>query len=247
MHALLITLFLTGSGDAHGMKTQALAQPPEIHCNQPLTPVILVADGSSDWPGQAASRIAGELKVELDSCRRLEMARFDAGPVLETSFAVTGENRDLVMVKPRTPMREAMETGFLWLIDAPSPHTMVVIAHDQFYPTSLSPDRLLDLARRTETKVHTIHLESTPTRREVFRRLGRSLRQRLVWGVEVLGLGERGYSPADTARLLKVMADATGGKTCVATGERAGIDCARLVATEIVSSPGGAPSSHRAE
>jgi hypothetical protein len=49
-------------------------------------------------------------------------------------------------------------------------------------------------------------------------------------------LGERGYSDRDTARLLKIMADATGGKACVRTGEAwTGIACTNAIADKIMS------------
>jgi hypothetical protein len=236
MYTLFLTMFLSGTIGAHRMTPQGAEQPREVHCEQQTAPVILIVDGSSEWSGQVATRIAGELNASLGSCRPLEVARFDADPALQTGFAVEGLDRDLVTVKPRISMREAMEAGFLRLIDAPGPHTMVVIGHEQFCPTSVSQGRLLKLARHTKTTVHTIHLASTPTRSGVFTRLGRSLRNGAVGAVE-LSLGERGYSPRDTARLLKVMADATGGKACVTTEQPAEIDCAHAVAGEILGPP----------
>ncbi len=236
MHTLLL-LFLCGLIGAQGAKPQAAVAQRDPHCGQPLTPLILVADGSSNWAGEAANRVVGEFKALLGSCHPLQVARFDAEPVLQHGFSVTGANRDLVVVRPRTPMREAMEASLARLIDAPRPHTMVVLAHEQFYPTTVSTGRLLELARRSETQVHTIHLLSSRERVGVFRRLGRSLRNGIIWLVEALGLEERGYSARDTARLLQVMVDATGGQACVTGDERTGIDCARLIAAEIVSRP----------
>lgn len=247
MYALLVTLLLGGPVEVHGIKSQGSEQPRGVHCEQRLAPVVLVADGNSEWSGQAASRIVDELKLELGVCLRLEVARFDAAPVLQHRFAVKGVNRDVIVVKPRIPMREVMEAGFNWLIDTPGPHTMIVIAHEQFYPTTVSQGRLLELARCTRTIVHTIHLASTSTRSGVFRRLGRSLRNEAVWTSEVLGMGEGGYSARDTARLLKVIADGTGGKACVANGERAAIDCARSVAADIAGPHARATSSAPAE
>ncbi len=235
MHTLLISLVLTGIIEAPGAKSRALVEIQETRCDQPVAAVIIVAEGSSGWQGEAANDIVGELKAVLGSCHALQVARFDAGPALQLGFTVEGARRDLVMVRPRTPMREAMETAFALLISAPSPRTMVVIAHEQFYPTTVSTGRLLELSRRSETKVHTIHLVSNRDKGGVFRRLGRSLRNGIVWLVETLGLEERGYSARDTSRLLKRMADATGGNACVAAADEAsGITCADAIAAEIV-------------
>jgi hypothetical protein len=206
-----------------------------VECGEPLASVILVADGGAEWPGQAASRIVGRLRALLGSCHALQIARFDAEPVLQHGFSMSGDSRDLVVVKPRTPMRGAMEWGFVRLLAAPGARTMVVIAHEQFYPTTVSVDRLIELARRSETKVHSIHLASVQCRGGVFRRLGRSLRSGIARLAETLALEERGYSARDTERLLNLMAEATGAKACIAAGERTAIECAEAIASEIAN------------
>lgn len=132
------------------------------------------------------------------------------------------------------PMRDTMEASLVQLLDALSPRTMVVIAHEQFYPSSVSTG-LLELARLSKTRVHTIHLPSRRERVGMLGRIGRSLRNGTVWLIENLAVEERGYSARDTARLLKIMADSTGGTACVAGGERTFGECARAVAAEIGS------------
>jgi hypothetical protein len=237
MHTLLVALFLSGPIEAHGTKLNTTPEQHATQCEAPLTPVILVADGSSEWPGQAVNRIVGELKAALGSCHALQVARFDAEPTLQLGFTVRGTNRDLVVVRPRTPMREVMEAGFAQLIGVPSRHIMVIMAHEQFYPTTVSTSRLIELARRSETKVHTIHLASGRAESGIFRRLGRTLRDGIVRLIKALGMEERGSSPRDTERLLQVMADATGGKACIAADEHTRIECARSIAAAIMSSP----------
>jgi hypothetical protein len=172
------------------------------------------------------------LKAELGPCYTVREAWFDAEPALHSRFSMKGD--DSMLVRARTPMRDAMETGLARLIDAPRPRTMVVIAHEQFYPTAVSTGRLIELTRLSETKVHTIHLASNPGKRRLFHRFGASLRGGAVWLVET-SMGERGYAHRDTARLLKLFADETGGSACEATGERVAHDCARAVAAKIVN------------
>lgn len=234
---LLAMLFTSRSPEGLGINFRSAIEQHGIECEEPLAPVILVADGGSGWPGQAANEIVAELRAVVGSCHGLQLARFDAEPVLQHGFSVSGANRDLVVVRPRTPMREVMEAGLVRLRAAPPPRTMVVIAHEQFYPTTVSVHRLIELARRSETRVYSIHLASKRSGGGGFRRLGRSLRNGIVYLVEALGLEERGYSARDTERLFRVMAEATGGKLCIAAGERAAIDCAKLVASEIVGHP----------
>ncbi len=121
-----------------------------------------------------------------------------------------------------------METGFGLLMGSPPPHAMVIIAYEQFYPTSVPTSRLLELARRSETTVHTIHLASNQAQGP--HGFGQQLRTGVAWVVERLMLHERGYSAGDTARLLKLMSGATGGTACVAEDESTGMACADAIA-----------------
>ena len=130
-------------------------------------------------------------------------------------------------------MLDSMEAAFARLLDVPGPRTMVVIVHEQYYPSSLSKDRLLELARRSKTTVHTIHLSSTRETAGVSRKVRRLLSNGIVWLVETLGMQERGYSSLDTARVLKMMAEKTGGTACEISGEKTWTQCARAVAAEI--------------
>ena len=139
-------------------------------------------------------------------------------------------------------MRDSMEAAFARLLDVPGPRTMVVIAHEQYYPSSLSKDRLLELARRSETTVHTIHLSSMRVTAGVCRKVRRSLGNGIVWLVETLGMQERGYSARDTARVLKMISDATGGTACEISGEKTWTQCARTVAAEIAMRTSSGPS-----
>jgi len=234
MQALLLSLVLVGI-EAPGANSQALAEIRETRCDQPVPAVIIVAEGSSGWQGETANKIVGELKAALGSCQALQVVRFDAEPAGQADFTVEGANRDLVMLKPRTPMRDAMETGFTRLAAAESSRTMVVMAHEQFYPTAVSTGGLFKSAQISETTVHTIHLASSRDDGGVFRRLGRTLKNGVVWLVEALITEDRRYSARDTSRLLKRMADATGGKACVAADEPSGIACVDAIAAEIAS------------
>jgi hypothetical protein len=200
-------------------------------CERPPAPVIVVADGSRAWQGQTAKQAVVALKAELGPCYAVREAWFDAEPALHHRFRNQSEQP---MVTARTPMRDAMEAGLARLIDAPRPHTMVVIAHEQFYPTAVSTSRLLELTRGSETRVHTIHLASGPGKRGLFRRFGASLRGGAVWLVET-SMGERGYANRDTARFLTLLADESGGSACEASCERAAYDCAKSIAAEIMN------------
>jgi hypothetical protein len=232
MNLLTVILFLSCSGERHGAGPAAKVTDREMLRDR-RPGVILIADGSDGWVGQTANAIIGEITASLGANHVLQVVRFDAEPVLQNEACMRGSDLDSFFIRPRTPMRDTMEAAFARRLDAPGPRTVVVIAHEQFYPSSVSTDRLLDLARRSEATVHTIHLSSTRETSGVSRKVRRSLSNGIVWLVETLGMQERGYSARDTARLLKIMADATGGTSCETNGELTWTHCARTVAAEI--------------
>jgi hypothetical protein len=231
MKSLLVVLLVAYPNVSSA--AEPFATENDGHCNE-RPPVIVVSEGSSGWAGQSAEKIIGDLKSLTGSCHALEVIRFDAEPALQHGFLITGARRDLVVVRPRTPMKDTMEVAFAGLMHSPTPHTMVVIAHEEFYPSSVSKGRLLELAHHSETTVHTIHLSSRRERIGAFRRLVRSLRNGAVWVVGRVGLEVRGYSARDTARLLESMAGATGGTACAIGEQQTSADCATIIAAEIV-------------
>jgi hypothetical protein len=241
MNLLTVILFLTYFGEMHGAGSAAKVTDREMLRNR-RPGVILIADGSDGWVGQTANAIIGEITASLGANHVLQVVRFDAEPVLQNEACVRGSDLDSFFIRPRTPMRDTMEAAFARLLDASGPRTVVVIAHEQFYPSSLSTDRLLDLARRSEATVHTIHLSSMRETAGVSRKVRRSLSNGIVWLVETLGMQERGYSSLDTARLLKMMAEATGGTACEISGEKTWTQCARTVAADIAMRTSSGPS-----
>jgi hypothetical protein len=227
MNAFFFFILLAGPTDVPGTKLQSPTEQPRDTSGT----AIVLADGAPGWPSQQADKILGELNALLDSSPALQVARYDAEPMSEHCYDVRGASRDLVMVRPRTPMRDAMEMGFALLMESPRPHTMVVIANEQFYPTSVLASRLLKLAQRSEARVHTILLASSPDQARGSVRLGQHVINGAVWVVERIALRQRAYSVRDTSRFLKAMSDATGGTFCVADDERTGMACADAIAT----------------
>jgi hypothetical protein len=195
---------------------------------QERTPVVVVSDGSSEWTGQSARRVVESLRASMSSCRVVQVVPFDAEPA-------RGDGGDLLVFGARTPMREAIDAGFAHLAEAPGPRTMVVVAHEQFYPSGVPGRRLLDLARRTHTTVHTIYVERRHDQEAFDRRLNRRLRSRFVWFVETFVVDERGYSARETARLLKTMASATGGTACTVDDGEPSPECIARVTAGIAS------------
>lgn len=235
MCGLLICLLLYNSTVVRGTQARPAVELPPAGCPHSSAPVIVVADGSSDWPAQAADSIVTRLKSRIGPCYMVEVARFNAGPALRLGFALKGSERDLVMVKPRVPLRDMMEEGLSSLIAYPRPRAMVVIAHAQTQPTSVSAGRLLELAQQSAIRVHTIHLASSHRERGVFRRLTQPANTGISHLAQKLGQAEAGYSASDTARLLKRVADGTGGTACSAEGETTQIACADAIAEDLAS------------
>lgn len=229
MNPLPLTLLVAATTALPGTKLPSPMEKPEAACERLMPPVILVADGTPGWQTQQVDKILDVLDAALVSSRELLVTRFDAEPMPQRGFAVRGRHQDLVVAQPRTSMRETMEIGLALLKETPSPHVMVVIAHEQFYPSSVPMSRLLELARRSDTRVHTIHLASNHDQSMEHPRFVQRIRNGAVWAVERLAFRERAFSSRDTARLMKSISDATGGTACVAEDERTGIACADMI------------------
>lgn len=210
--------------------------------------MLVVADGTPGWQRQQANRILDELNAQLSSPRSLLVAWFDAEPNPRAGFAVKDANRELVAVRPRTSMCDAIEIGFAVLADIPRPRAMIVIAQQQFYPTSVPTSRLLESARSSATRIYTIHLASVPNQCNGSRAGGHSVRNGFSHLFERLIVRQRAYSARDTSRLLKLMSEATGGRACEVEDEQAGIACATGIATEIekLSAPENEPDLREA-
>ena len=199
MSSLVLCLLLAGLADHELTPEQRPA-------------VVVVFEGSPEIRQRAAS-VAEELAAPY---RDAALMAYDAEP----GAAAT---------RPRTGMRDAMEAAFAHLSAYPGRRVMIVVGHEQFYPSATSGRRLLDLARRTRTIVHTVYLSRRYDRHGFGASLNHLVRNRFVWFVEKFLTDERGYSPRDTARFLSRIAAATGGTGCAAAEDGGPADCvARL-------------------
>jgi hypothetical protein len=231
MNPLLFAIFVVGVTHTPWTRFQTTALVSSQ--DQLPHPVLVIADGTPGWQHRQADSILDVLNQMLSSRRPLLVAWFDAEPVTPQSFAVRGINRDVVVVRPRTAMKDAIEIGFAVLADTASPRAMIVIAQQQFYPTAVPNSRLLGLARHSATRVFTIHLPSKPDPDNGRRHIGRSVANGFCSVFERLVLRQRAYSERDTARFLKLLSDQTGGLACEVEDEQAAIACARAIATAI--------------
>jgi hypothetical protein len=231
--AVAIEVPATNPIRAGGLDDDSKGRPPGT--------IVVVAGARQDRHGVATNRIVSDLTAELGPWQSVQVVRFDAEPVLQNEYTVEGANRDLVVVKPRTPLKDAMEAGLLALITIPGPRGMIIVAHDQLYPSIVSADRLWDLARQWDIQVHTIYLGSNANETAV-RRLARRMRN--VFNQDSK---EHGESPRDTRRFLHLMADVTGGEACVANDEATGIAAANAIAVKVLKTPGRGPLDSRSE
>ncbi len=225
MKTLLLTLLLAGPN--------ALAESAH-HASVPRQDapraVFVVAEGTQGWQSLLANKVLDELNALLGESCALEAAHYDAEPVARRGFVARGTVHELLAARPRTPLREAMEMGFSVLMNAPRQRTMVVIAHEQFYSSPVSMDRLVRLARHSGTRVHTIHLASNSGQVQGSHGLGEHLRKGVIWSVERIVVHERSYSARETSLQLKLLSNATGGTACVAEDESTGMACADAIA-----------------
>ena len=230
MKNLFLTILFAAAIELPG--TNALAGEQDDASNhRPSGTVIVVAEASQDWHGVATNRIVSELTAALGPSQSVEVVRFDAEPTLQNEQTVQGMNRDLVVVTPRMPLKDVIEKGLLALIEMPGPRTMIIVGHEQLYPSIVSADRLWELARQWNIQVHTIYVGSNDKETGV-RRLGRRIKNAFKQDPK-----EPRESARDTRCFLHLMADATGGEPCVANNEATGIAAANAIATEILKMP----------
>jgi hypothetical protein len=233
MKPVLLAVLLCSVIDLHGTKIQT-SLASRIDSAGPLPPrIFVIAEGAPGGQRQQVNLILDEINRVLSVPRPLMVAWFDAEPERQHGFAVRGASRELIRVMPRTSMRDAMEIAFAALADTPHPHVMLVIAQQQFYPTPIPTGRLLELSRRSDTRVYTIHLSSGPGPAKAPRGFGRSARNLFCSVVERLALRERAYSERDTSHLLKLLSSATGGQACVAEDKPSAVACAASIGTLI--------------
>ncbi len=136
-------------------------------------------------------------------------------------------------VRPRRAMRDTMEIGFTWLQRAAGQRTMIVIAHEQFYPSAITSRRLVELARASNATVHTVEVQGTPGKGGAFRRLGAAVRDGVIWLFEAFGEDEHSYSAGHTSRLLKRLSAETGGQSCVVGGDSKQGRCLEIVTARL--------------
>jgi hypothetical protein len=196
--------------------------------------IVIVADGSRSWSGVEADATIDQLRREFGSKWSLHVARFDADTLQGESLKVGGLNRDLVQVRPRTPMKEAIALTLDGIAVRERVAAMVVIAHAQISPTYVRTDRLIELLKRSEIPLYTIHLSDRQKRPGALRRLGHVVTGGTVWIVQALIEEDReAQSAKTTARTLRSMSSETGGLSCAAPDRGAALGCAETIATRI--------------
>jgi hypothetical protein len=231
---LLLTMLLGAAIELPGTNVLAAGEQDASN-HRPSGTVIVVAEASQDRHGVATNRVVSELTAALGPSQSVQVVHFDAEPTLQSGRTVQGINRDLVVVTPRMPLKDVVEKGLLALITIPGPRTMIIVGHEQLYPSIVSADRLWELARQWNIQVHTIYVGSNDKETGV-RRLGRRIKNAFKQDPK-----EPRESARDTRRFLHLMADATGGEACAANNEATGIVAANAIATEILKMPGPDP------
>lgn len=195
--------------------------------------VAVVVDGAPGWQRQQSDKLLNALTSRVSAVRPVLVTWFDAEPVRRQEFAIRERNREVIAIKPRTAMRDAMESALAALAVAPLPHVMVVIAQEEFYPSAVPTSRLLELARMSSTRIYAIDLPAEPGQTNGSHHVGRSLAHGLSSLFERVMVREKAYGASDTARLLKLMSEATDGCACTEVDQDSGIACASAIAHAI--------------
>ena len=140
------------------------------------------------------------------------------------------------LLAPRMPLREALQICFAELAALP-PETakvMVIIVHEESYPSWISAQRLVESARKAGARVYVISLakRSSSERLGFLRRTERTLRDGMVWMIE--GFIDVLLPPrCSTSNMLKNLSVLSGGRFCTARNEFAVLACADEIAAGI--------------
>jgi hypothetical protein len=230
MNLFLISLLLVGMVEPKPKSPAAAPQQP-FDCSQSTGDVVVVADGSPGWSGDAADEIVDQLRAKLVPCRSVYVAWFDAEPAHGVSPKTADEH--VLRLQPRTPMKDAVSIALKAREGAGPTRVMILVAHKQSYPTYVGTNDLISSLRRSEVTVHTIEL-AKGAQGSVLQRFGRTVTSGFVWLVEALIEEDRqDYSAEDTARMLKRISEETGGQACVASDRETGLRCAEAVAAGV--------------
>jgi len=230
MHMLFSFLLVVGLTGRVGQNPQLKAADHGTRCGQARGSIVVLAEGSEGWQGRAADRLVAGFDSALGFCQVVQVLRFDAEPSTNAELSVEGADGDLVVLRPRTPLRDAAVTGFQWLSKMPGPRSMILIAHEQFYASAVSADQLIALAHRSQTTIHTVHIAPKSQNGGFFRHLKQVFKDGCIWLFDSIGEDEHSYSAAYTGRLLKRIANATEGIACVAEVEPGEPSCLNLIA-----------------
>ena len=80
--------------------------------------VAVVVDGAPGWQRQQSDKILNALTTRVSAVGPVLVTWFDAEPVRRQEFAIRERNREVIAIKPRTAMRDAMESALAALADA---------------------------------------------------------------------------------------------------------------------------------
>lgn len=217
IHRLLASLLrpLRAPGLAIAAAAAAFAQPPAS--------VVIVAPASPEWACSASVRITAQLEAALPARYEMRVLLFDAAP--EAPCPV----RSAASASPAS-LRDTIASGLAALREVPARRAMIVIARDEFAPTTLSPKRLLAAAVESEAAVHSIHLAPPAVQRNVWSRFGRTVARGVVRLSESLVYNEApSLDAAATRRLQRQLAHETGGQVCVADERTAESACVQTM------------------
>jgi hypothetical protein len=236
MHILFYFLLVGGLTDRAVQNAHPNTVDRGPHCEHARGSIVVLAEGGQGWQGRAADKLMARFDPGRGSCGVVRVLRFDTEQPATAELSVDGADGDLLVLRPRTPLRDAAVTGLHWLSGMPGPRSMILIAHEQFYASAVSTDQLIELAHESKTTIHTVHIAPKNRGGGFFRHLKQAFIDGGIWLFETIGEDEHSYSAGYTARLLKRLASATEGSACVAQAEPEVAACLNLIADRVAVS-----------
>jgi hypothetical protein len=195
---------------------------------------LLVIDGSPGLPAGSIDAITNTLKSELPRSVSMRMAFFDAEAASgqKGGAEVRKSGSEILQVRPRTPLREVLASSISLFGSGAAAGDIVLIVHEESYPSSISAKRLVESAQQAEIGVYAILLAEPTENPGMVRRVGQAFRSAALWLVEGL-LDEPRNPKRKTAALLKEIAEGTRGYTCAVTDETSANACAATIVSRL--------------
>jgi hypothetical protein len=202
--------------------------------NVPVAATLALDGDARPEPVRAAvSALLGAIKF----AEPVRVARFDSPPERASEALEVRSNVEIVPMRPRTPMRDAllMLVRGMQANGSEVKRTLMVVADGESYRSWHGRESVIGAAREKDVSIYAIEVTPPPRAKPqgAFNRAADALRGALIWVIDLLD--DDVPSPAELSAELARLTSATGGEACSAPDENAAVACVQRFASDVKS------------